>query len=230
MAKVLVIDDDPSLLRALRLGLGAAGHDVTVASRGELGLTQAAVISPDVIVLDLGLPDIDGLTVCTRIRQWSDVPILVLSATDAEGRKVAALDAGADDYVTKPFGMAELAARIRTALRHRQPGPAEHRPTELAVGPLRLDLVHRDTTMDGHPVELTNKEFDLIAFLAQHAGKTCTHQMILVAVWGPTYAGESQYLHVYVNRLRQKLGDATGSFLVTTPGVGYGLNPPPERP
>ena len=226
MARVLVIDDDPSLLRALRLGLGASGHEVTLASRGEQGLTQAAVSSPDVIILDLGLPDIDGLTVCTRIRQWSDVPIVVLSATDAEERKVAALDAGADDYVTKPFGMAELAARIRTALRHRRDDPAEQPPTELTAGPLHLDLVHRDASKDGHHVELTNKEFDLIAFLAQHTGKTCTHQMILVAVWGPTYAGESQYLHVYVNRLRHKLGDVHGSFLVTVPGVGYGLNVP----
>ena len=223
MAKVLVIDDDPSLLRALRLGLQAAGHDVTVAPNGEQGMSQAALASPDVIVLDLGLPDVDGLTVCRRIRQWSTVPIIVLSATEAEERKVSALDTGADDYVTKPFGMAELEARIRTALRHRSApteAPAEPR---IAVGPLNLDLVHRQATVTGRPLELTAKEFDVLAYLARHAGKTCTHQMLLLAVWGPAYSAEIQYLHAYVHRLRHKLGDDGGSLIVTAPGIGYSL-------
>ena len=192
MANVLVIDDDPSLLRALRVGLRAGGHEVTSAMNGEQGITQAATSSPDVIVLDLGLPDVDGMTVCRRIRQWSEVPIVVLSATDAEDRKVAALDGGADDYVTKPFSMAELEACIRTAIRHRKTDPDEQPPAEISIGPLRLDMVHREAHLDETSIDLTSKEFDVLAYLAQHAGKTCTHQMILVAVWArPTRARPS---------------------------------------
>src|ERR1700733_5079868 len=187
MAKVLVIDDDPSLLRAIRLGLRAGGHEVVTAGNGEQGLTQTALTSPDVVILDLGLPDIDGLSVSRRIRQWSDVPIIILSAAGSESRKVAALDGGADDYVTKPFGMAELEARIRTAVRHRRPVSGEPEPMSLAVGLLELDLVHHEARFRGKPVELTSKEFDVLAFLARNAGRTCTHQMILSAVWGSGY-------------------------------------------
>lgn len=229
MAKVLVIDDDASLLRALRLGLRARGHDVASAMNGEQGISQAALVSPDVIVLDLGLPDIDGFTVCRRIRQWSEVPIVVLSATDAEDRKVAALDGGADDYVTKPFGMAELEARIRTAIRHRKPDPGEQPPAEISVGPLELDMVHREARLEEAGIELTSKEFDVLAYLARHAGKTCTHQMILVAVWGAAYAREAQYLHAYVHRLRQKLNDPSGALIKTAPGIGYSLSPDAEQ-
>lgn len=228
MAKVLVIDDDPSLLRALRLGLQAGGHEVVTAVNGEQGISQTAIASPDIIVLDLGLPDIDGLTVCRRIRQWSEVPIVVLSATGAEDRKVAALDGGADDYVTKPFGMAELEARIRTALRHHEARSDEQMPTKISLGLLQLDLVHHEAHLDGTRVELTAKEFEVLSFLARHAGRTCTHQMILSAVWGPGYGGEAQYLHTYVRRLRQKLNDASGTLIRTNPGVGYSLNPGPE--
>jgi len=224
MAKVLVIDDDPSLLRALRLGLQAGGHDVVTAVNGEQGISQTAVSSPDVVVLDLGLPDIDGQAVCRRIRQWSEVPIIILSASGSEDRKVAALDGGADDYVTKPFGMAELEARIRTALRHRTPEPGEAPPSSIAVGPLELDLVHHEARMEGTPVDLTAKEFDVLSFLARHAGRTCTHQMILSAVWGTGYGREAQYLHAYVHRLRQKLGDGKGTLIRTAPGVGYSLS------
>jgi two-component system KDP operon response regulator KdpE len=224
MAKVLVIDDDPSLLRALRLGLRAGGHDVSVATNGEQGISQAALVSPDVIVLDLGLPDVDGLTVCRRIRLWSEVPILVLSATDAEERKVAALDEGADDYVTKPFGMAELEARIRTAMRHRKTGGGERAPVEISVGRLHLDMVHREARLDGENVDLTGKEFDVLAYLARHVGKTCTHQMILETVWGSGYTREAQYLHAYVHRLRQKLHDPSGELIKTAPGIGYSLS------
>jgi two-component system KDP operon response regulator KdpE len=227
MAKVLVIDDDPSLLRALRLGLRAGGHDVVVAMNGEQGLAYAARTAPDVIVLDLGLPDVDGLSVCRRIRQWSDVPVLVLSATDLEGSKVAALDGGADDYVTKPFGMAELEARIRAALRHRR---GEERPAELTVGSLRVDSVHREVWREGTRVDLTAKEFEVLSYLARHAGKTCTHQMILAAVWGPGYAEEAQYLHAYIHRLRHKLGDAAGALIRTAPGIGYSLAAPAPAP
>jgi two-component system, OmpR family, KDP operon response regulator KdpE len=223
VAKVLVIDDDPSLLRALRLGLQAGGHDVITAANGQQGISKTAASVPDVVVLDLGLPDIDGRSVCRRIRQWSDVPIIILSASGNEEGKVAALDGGADDYVTKPFGMAELEARIRTALRHRRVEPAESAPVSLSVGPLELDLVHHEVRRDGVPVDLTTKEFEVLSFLARHAGKTCTREMILGAVWGTGYGREAQYLHAYVHRLRQKLDDQTGTLIRTMPGVGYTL-------
>jgi two-component system KDP operon response regulator KdpE len=231
VAKVLVIDDDPSLLRALRIGLKAGGHDVVTAVNGEQGITLTAVASPDIVVLDLGLPDLDGQTVCRRIRQWSQVPIIILSASGSEDRKVAALNGGADDYVTKPFGMAELEARIRTAIRHRASEPSETAPTAITVGSLELDLVHHQATLDGVAVDLTGKEFEVLSFLARHAGKTCTHQMILSTVWGTGYGREAQYVHAYVHRLRQKLGDDAGTLIRTTPGVGYSLSlgPYPAR-
>jgi two-component system KDP operon response regulator KdpE len=223
MAHVLVVDDDPALLRALRLALNAAGHQVSTAPNGEEGLARAARSSPEVIVLDLGLPDIGGLEVCRRIRGWSNVPIIVLSATQAEDRKVAALDGGADDYVTKPFGMAELEARIRAALRHRQAHLAEQSSETIAVGPLQLDLNRRVASVADTTVDLTSKEFDVLAFLAANANKVCTHQMILTAVWGTGYASEARYLHAYIHRLRQKLGDMAGLSIKTTPGIGYVL-------
>jgi two-component system KDP operon response regulator KdpE len=221
--KVLVIDDDPSLLRALRLGLQAGGHEVVTAANGQQGISQTALTSPDIVVLDLGLPDIDGLAVCRRIRQWSEVPIIILSASGKEDGKVAALDGGADDYVTKPFGMAELEARIRAALRHRNAESGEPEAASLTVGSLQIDLVHHEVHLDGAPVNLTQKEFEVLSFLAQHAGKTCTRQMILAAVWGTGYGGETRYLHAYVHRLRQKLGDRSGTLIRTLPGVGYSL-------
>jgi two-component system KDP operon response regulator KdpE len=228
MARVLVIDDDPSLLRALRLGLRAGGHDVVTAVDGEEGISQTALSSPDVVVLDLGLPDIDGQAVCKRIRQWSEVPIIILSASGTEDRKVAALDGGADDYVTKPFGMAELEARIRTALRHGKPASDQPLPAIITIGTLELDFVHHEAHLAGDPVDLTAKEFDVLSFLARHAGRTCTHQMILSAVWGTGYGREARYLHAYVHRLRQKLHDGSGTLIRTMPGVGYSLNPDPE--
>jgi two-component system KDP operon response regulator KdpE len=222
MARVLVVDDDSSLLRVLRLGLHASGHEVIVATNGERGISEAALGAPDVIVLDLGLPDIDGLVVCRRIREWSEIPIVVLSANDAEDRKVAALNEGADDYVTKPFGMAELEARIRTAIRHRKP-ESEEAPITLAAGTISLDVMLLEAHIDGTTIKLTQKEFEVLAFLVRHVEKVCTHQMILDAVWGTPYAKESQYLHVYINRLRRKIGDAPGLLLKTVPGVGYVL-------
>lgn len=223
MARVLVVDDDRALLRALRVGLSARGHEVIVAVTAEEGLSKVALDAPEVVVLDLGLPDLDGLEVCHRIRQWSEVPVIVLSATGLEDRKVAALDGGANDYVTKPFGMAELEARIRTAIRHRRP---EDTPENgrLVVGALELDLVHHQAELDGEPMELTAREFDLLAYLARHAGKVCTHQMILGHVWGGEYGRETEYLRVYVYRLRRKLGDADGRLLHTSPGIGYSLS------
>lgn len=223
MARVLVIDDDRALLRALRVGLSSKGHEVVVAATGEEGLSKTATESPEVVVLDLGLPDLDGLEVCRRVRQWSAVPIIVLSAIGLEDRKVAALDSGADDYVTKPFGMAELEARIRAALRH---SAAMQVPEngELVVGDLSLDLVHRQGELGGRALDLTSKEFDLLAFLARHAGKVCTHQMILGHVWGSGYGSEPESLRVYVHRLRRKLNDPEGKTLRTAPGIGYCLS------
>jgi two-component system KDP operon response regulator KdpE len=225
MASVLVIDDDPSLLRALRLGLKAGGHEVLTAENGERGISQTALKSPDVVVLDMGLPDMDGLVVCQRIRQWSDVPIIVLSATGAEERKIDALNSGADDYVTKPFSMGELEARIRAVLRNRPSESDEQTSPELTLGTLDLDLVHHEVRLKGEKVNLTSKEFNLLSYLARYAGRTCTYQMILQAVWGTGYGDEAAYVHAYVHRLRQKLNDDAGTLIQTAPGVGYSLQP-----
>ncbi len=218
-----MIDDDKALLRALRVALTAKGHEVIVATTGEEGLSSLALRAPEVVVVDLGLPDLDGLEVVRRTRTWSEVPVIVLSATALEDRKVAALDGGANDYVTKPFGMAELEARIRTSLRHAVP-PATGEDGVLRVGPLELDAVHYQATVDGIVVDLTAKEFELLAFLARHAGKTCTHQMLLHQVWGDDYGDEAEYLRVYVYRLRKKLGEKGGQLLRTSPGIGYCLS------
>lgn len=221
MARVLVVDDDRALIRALRVALAARGHDITVAATGDDGITQAALAEPDVVVLDLGLPDLDGLVVCARIREWSAVPVIVLSATDSEERKVAALNLGADDYVTKPFGMDELEARIRAALRRSQRHDSE--PNQLASGPLQVDLLHHETRLGGRPLDLTAREFDLLAFLVRHAGRTCTRQMILESVWGYSNTSQSSHLRVYIHRLRQKLGDEQGHLIRSIPGIGYSL-------
>jgi two-component system KDP operon response regulator KdpE len=227
MAVVLAVDDDAALLRALRIGLKALGHSVVTAGTGERGLAEAALASPDVIVLDLGLPDLDGMEVCRRVRQWSDVPVIVLSADGTDDRKIAALDGGADDYMTKPFSMGELDARLRVALRHR-PRPEADDLKALDVGALHLDLVHQEAHVNGRRVELTAREFSLLGFLARHAGKVCTHRMILEAVWGPRYGTETEYLRVYTYRLRRKLGDVPGVELRTVPGIGYRLTTPEE--
>ena len=227
MAQVLVIDDDPDLLNVCRVGLQALGHVVGTAETGHDGLAEAAIARPDVVVLDLGLPDMDGIEVCRRIRAWSEVPVVVLSADGTEDRKVDALGAGADDYMTKPFGMRELNARLQVALRHR--APADEQVTQLDVGPLHLDLVHYEATMDGRPVDLTAKEFEFLAYLARNAGKVCTRQMILESVWGPQYARETHYLKVYAYRIRRKLHDEGGGFLQSDPSVGYRLVPPGDR-
>jgi len=227
MARVLVIDDELAILRALTIGLRARGYELTTAQTASDGLSEAARCDPDVIVLDLGLPDRDGVEVCRALRTWSDVPIVVLSAHGIEERKVAALDCGADDFVTKPFGMAELDARLRVALRHHRPR-VDPEPEVLEVGPLRLDLARRAAMLNGASVDLTAREFDLLAYLGRHAGKVVTHHMILEEVWGPGYGKEVQYLWVYANRLRRKLVDEDGRLLRTIPGTGYQLVPDPE--
>jgi two-component system KDP operon response regulator KdpE len=235
MSKVLLIDDDPALLRVLRIALTATGYEVVTSSNGADGVSQAALSAPDAVVLDLGLPDADGVEVCRAIREWSAAPIIVLSADGTEDRKVEALDAGADDYMTKPFGMNELSARLRVAGRHRTlalgggaangvagAGGTGELP-EIEVGPLKLDLVHHEATLAGRPVDLTRREFAFLAFLARHAGHICTHRMILEAVWGSRYPADARYLREYVYRVRKKLGDEDGTVLCTKPGIGYQL-------
>ncbi len=222
MARILVVDDDRALLRALEIALSARGHEVVMARTAADGISQVSLTSPDVVILDLGLPDADGVEVVRRVRQWAQVPVIVLSAAASEGRKVTALDAGADDYVTKPFGMAELEARLRVALRRRAENAAGAAPTVVHVGELEVDLVHHMARLAGKDLGLTAREYDLLAYLARHAGKVCTHQMILRDVWGSAYGAEAHYLRVYAHRLRRKLGPA-GDMLRTQPGIGYQL-------
>jgi two-component system KDP operon response regulator KdpE len=225
MTKVLVVDDDIALAKALRIGLTARGDEVVTAATGTDGITQVAVSHPDLVILDLGLPDLDGLEVCRRIREFSSVPIVVLSAYGDEHRKVEALDGGADDFITKPFGMAELEARLRVAVRHSaaHTGSANEPATLMKVGDLEIDTVHHMATRDGVSLPLTSREFDLLAYLARYAGKVCTHHMILKDVWGPGYGAESNYVRVYTHRLRKKLNDDDGRLLRTVPGIGYQL-------
>jgi two-component system KDP operon response regulator KdpE len=224
---VLVVDDEPAIVRALRAALTARGFRVDVARTGQEALDRAAGGSPDVVVLDLGLPDIDGIDVLHRLREWSEVPVVVLTAEGAEDRKIRALDDGADDYVTKPFSTPELLARLRVALRRRSAdagagGGAE--PAVLEVGDVRIDLPHHTVEVGGRRLELTPKEFGFLALLARHAGKVLTHRMILQQVWGPEYGTESEYLRVYASQLRKKLHeDPSRPRLVTEPGVGYRL-------
>jgi len=220
MASLLLIDDEPAILRALGIGLRARGYDLHVARTGAEGLVEAVRHRPEVVVLDLQLPDMDGMEVCRQLRGWTEVPVLILSAHGEEDRKVAALDAGADDFVTKPFGMAELEARIRVALRHRQEqsgGP------ELTVGPLTMDLAAHTAAMDGRRVVLTATEYEMLAYLARNAGAVVTQEALLAHVWGGRYGADAHYLRVYANRIRRKLGVQHGEFLVTHPGIGYEL-------
>ncbi len=218
---VLVIDDEPQILRALRAIL-SAHFNVTTASRGEEGLTLAAANPPDVVILDLGLPDIDGIEVCARLREWTQVPIIVLSVRDAEHDKVAALDRGADDYLTKPFGIEELLARIRVALRHSTQAQGS-KEVVITAGPLTIDLARHVVTRDGAEVKLTATEFKLLAYLAANAGRVLTHQNILTHVWGEAEADDVEYLRVYMRQLRKKLEEDPKQprYLTTESGVGY---------
>jgi two-component system KDP operon response regulator KdpE len=228
-ATVLLVDDEPAIVRAVGAALRTRGYRVIVADAGEPALLVAAEDEPDVIVLDLGLPDIDGIEICRRIREWSTVPIIVLSAEGTDARKVAALDAGADDYVTKPFSTPELLARVRVALRHRRSGVGLTDQAVLTVGDLVVDAARHQISVAGRPLELTPKEFGFLALLARYPGRVLTHRMILQEVWGPEYGTETQYLRVYASQLRRKLGDdPEHPRLVTAPGVGYRLVDPDE--
>jgi two-component system KDP operon response regulator KdpE len=218
-SRVLVVDDEPQILRALQTALRGAGYDVEGAATGEEALTKAATRPPEAVILDLVLPDRSGVEVCRELRGWSRAPILILSAVGEEGEKIAALDAGADDYVTKPFGIEELLARLRAALR--RAGPTGE-PT-VDVGDLHIDFEKHAVTRGGAPVRLTPHEFAMLRLFAQNEGKLLTHRTILREVWGPAYQVESHYLHVYVSQLRRKIEpDPTRPrYIVTEPGAGY---------
>jgi two-component system KDP operon response regulator KdpE len=228
VTKVLAVDDEPQILRALRTSLVAHGFEVSTADTGERALALAAGELPDLIVLDLGLPDVDGVEVIARLRAWSRVPVIVLSVRDAQADKVAALDAGADDYLTKPFGVEELLARIRATLR--RAAPEDPNAPALRFGPLQVDLAKRLVRLDGTPVHLTPIEYDLLEVLVTNPGKLLTHPWLLRRVWGPAYGEESHYLRVYVRQIRQKLGDdpASPTYILTEPGVGYRWLPDPD--
>jgi len=228
---ILVVDDEPAIIRALTAALTARRYSVVTATTGQEALDRVMHTTPTLIVLDLGLPDVDGIDVCRRIRTWSDVPIIVLTAEGSEDRKVAALDEGADDYVTKPFSMPELLARLRVALRHRRPPGSNYDEAVHDVGDLRIDVALRSVTVQGRAVDLTPKEFGFLVVLARHPGRVVTHRMILQEVWGPEFGTETQYLRVYASQLRKKLGeDTTDPRLLTEPGVGYRLVDPDSDP
>jgi len=222
-AKILVVDDEHAIVRALGAALEARGYRVVAARTGQEALEQAATWAPDVIVLDLGLPDIDGLEVCRRVRLWSEVPIVVLTAEGSDDVKVQALDDGADDYVTKPFSTPELLARLRVSLRNRRPRSDDLDQAELHVGRLVVDLRQHQALVAGERLDLTPKEFGFLAVLARHPGRVLTHRMILQQVWGEGYGTETQYLRVYASQLRKKMAGQPAPTLVTEPGVGYRL-------
>ena len=224
IGKVLVVDDEPQILRAVTASLRGAGYDVTTADTAEAALTAAAVAPPDAVILDLVLPDGRGTDVVRELRTWSSVPVIVLSVVGDEGDKVDALDAGADDYVTKPFSVEELLARLRAAMRRVEPSPEPVRQ----VGELRVDLEKRAVSFDGRPVQLTPHELKLLLLFVRNEGKLLTHATILREVWGRAYADESHYLHVYVSQLRRKIepDPARPRYILTEPGAGYRLVDP----
>ncbi|WP_426702182.1 response regulator [Rhodanobacter sp. Col0626] len=219
--RILVIDDETQIRRFLDIGLRAEGYGVLLAANANDGLALAATQSPDLVILDIGLPDREGHDVLAELRQWTQVPVLMLSVRDAEAEKVRALDLGANDYVTKPFGIQELMARLRALLRNR-PGEPEL-PPRYDDGHLAVDLARREVTMDGELLSLTRKEYAVLDMLLQHAGRVVTQQQLLREIWGPSHTSDSQYLRIVLGKLRQKLGDdpAAPRWLKTEPGVGY---------
>jgi len=227
--RVLVVDDDAQILRALRTSLRAHGYDVAVASDGQTALDEAAATGADVVVLDLGLPDMDGTEVIRRLRTWSEVPVIILSVRDTQEEKVGALDLGADDYLTKPFGIEELLARMRAVQRRTK---ADDAPAAvMRFGPLDIDLAREQVRLDGEPLRLTPIEYKLLTTMASNAGKLLTHRYLLQKVWGPSYGTESHYLRVFMRQLRKKLTDDPSKprYIVTEPGLGYRWKPEPER-
>jgi len=223
-AHVLVIDDEPQIRKFLRISLATQGYQVSEAATGGDGLAQAALGQPDLVILDLGLPDRDGQEVLAELREWSAVPVLVLSVRADEKEKVRALDAGANDYVTKPFGIQEFLARARALLRQ-APATTTQQEAALEVGDLRVDFAYRKVSLAGHEIALTRKEYAVLAALAQHPGRVVTQRQLLVDIWGPTHAQDSHYLRIVIGHLRQKLADdpVAPRFIVTEAGVGYRL-------
>ncbi len=222
---IIVIEDDPPIRRFLRTGLGTHGFTIYEAETGKQGIVEVGVRKPDLLILDLGLPDMDGVEVIKAIRAWSPIPIIVLSARSSEQQKIDALDAGADDYLTKPFGIGELLARIRVALRHAI-RPSEHVESDVFTnGSLKVDLINRLASIDDQEIHLTPIQYRLLAVLIKHAGKVLTHKQILNEVWGPSYQENAHYLRIYMSQLRQKLEtDPTQpKILLTESGVGYRL-------
>ena len=222
--KVLVVDDEPQIRRFLRASLQSHDYEVVEAENGKEAVRVCTVQKPDLLILDLGLPDMDGLDVIKLVREWSKIPIIVLSIRSDDVDKIEALDRGANDYVTKPFSMGELLARMRAALRQGR-GEDTEGSAVVTAGDIAIDLAKRLITLGGTPVKLSRKEYDLLKILASHAGKVITHQQLLQEVWGPAYVEETQYLRVYIGQLRQKLerDPATPRWLITEPGVGYRL-------
>jgi two-component system, OmpR family, KDP operon response regulator KdpE len=228
--RVLVIDDEPEIRRAVQLGLASGDFVVAWAPTGQRGLEMVAQWHPDIVLLDLSLPDMDGIEVTRTLRSWSAVPILILSVRSGDADKIAALELGADDYLTKPFSMGELLARIRVALRH-----AAHAATggagegaSFATGSLTLDFVRRRVLVDVREVHLTPTEYEVLKYLAMHAGQVVTHRTLLRAVWGPAYEDEAHYLRVFIGQLRRKIEPEPGRprYLLTEPGIGYRLRDP----
>lgn len=220
-SRVLVVDDEAAILRFLKPALEANSYEMASAGGVAEAIKRIAAETPDIVLLDLGLPDGDGKDVIRRAREWSDVPIIVLSAREREAEKIELLDLGADDYVNKPFNVGELMARMRTALRHRMQRKAEI--PVLRVGDLEVDAVRHRVTRAGTELKLTPKEFELLSFLARHAGRVITHKQILAAVWGPAHTEDTQYLRVYIGQLRQKIEEKPDDprVVLTEPGIGY---------
>ena len=229
LTRVLVVDDEPAVHRFLRPALVANEYEVITSETGADALKRIAADAPDIVVLDLGLPDMDGRDVIARVREWSDLPIVVLSAREREAEKILALDYGADDFINKPFGVGELMARLRAALRHRMQRAGE--APVVRAGGLEIDTVRHRVTRGGEDIKLTPKEFDLLAVLARHAGKVVMHKHILNAVWGPAHEEDTQYLRVYIGQLRQKIEEdpAEPSIVLTEPGIGYRLAEPEDE-
>jgi len=226
-ARILVVDDEPQLIRVLRTGLKSRGYDVRGASDGESGMEVFSEWHPDLVITDLAMPNVDGLEFCRRLRAISQVPIIVLSAKGEEKTKVEALDIGADDFVTKPFGIDELLARVRASLRRANTPPiSEATQVALDAGDFQVNLESRQVKVRGTEVHLTPKEFDLLVYLIKHSGKVLTHRTLLAAIWGSNYVEQNEYLRVFVGNLRKKIEpDATPRYIVTEPWIGYRFNP-----
>lgn len=224
-AKILLVEDEQQIRRFLRVTLGSSGYSLIEASSGQEGLMLAATEKPEIIILDLGLPDMDGLDFTKQLREWCSTPVIVLSARGQESDKISALDAGADDYLTKPFSTGELLARMRVAMRHAEQSKSEQTQTKYEFGKINVDLSKREVLKDGQEMHLTPIEYKLLALLLRHHGKVLTHRQLLKEVWGDAYSDENHYLRVYMGQLRHKLEDnaARPRHLITEPGVGYRL-------